>query len=99
MTLTTRTNEYGHEVVDCPFCEKWVYVRESSKVSPDPLRDLKRHITNDAKSEALALCIGKAIEAPKTPTPHLEYYVEHTYVSPAIPKVSAGRRYDNDLTV
>lgn len=95
MKLVPRTNEYQHKVIDCPFCPKWVYVRSVSKNSPDALRDLKRHITNDAKNEAFAL----AIHGEPLAVPHLDYYRMHTSEVPAVPKVSIKRAYDSDLEI
>lgn len=90
--VRTYKNEYGYKVADCPFCEHWVYVRDSTKVSPDPLRDLKRHITNAAKNEAFESAIAKDT----MPTPHLDYVRDHTSVRPKVPKVEK-RQYDDDL--
>lgn len=98
MKLISRKNEYQHNVVDCLFCAKWVYVRMTAMTSPDPLRDLKRHITNEAKNEAFAVALIKNI-GDAVATPHLDYYRDHTSEVPAVPKVSAKRAYDNDMSL
>lgn len=95
MKLTPRKNQYGHEVVDCPFCAQWIYVRDVTKISPDPLRDLKRHISNAAKSEALSVALGELIK--ETQAPHLEYFTLHT--KPKVMPIKNKREYDNDLTI
>lgn len=97
MKLTPYKNQYHHQVVDCPFCKHWVYLRESTKVSPDPLRDLKRHITNQAKNEAFARALAGE-DAPPSEAPHLSYYKQHTYLQPVKP-TAMKRAYDADLTV
>lgn len=95
MKITPRKNDYGHMVADCPFCDDWVYIRESTKVSPDPLRDLKRHITNQAKNEAFEWALSDGTNGANH---HLEYVREHTSMQPVKP-AAMKRRYDNDLTV
>lgn len=90
--IQIRKNEYDHEVADCPFCDKWVYVRPTTKVSPDPLRDLKRHITNQAKNEAMEKYLR-----PEASIDHLMYYVAHTKPK-VVPKPNM-RMYDADLTI
>lgn len=98
MKITPRKNDYGHMVADCPFCSYWAYIRESTKVSPDPLRDLKRHITNEAKNEAFTVALADtAAEVPQE-VKHLEYYKAHTHLQPVKPTLMK-RAYDNDLTV
>lgn len=92
MKLTPRTNQYGHEVVDCPFCPDFIYLREETKGSPDALRDLKRHITSQARAEALEKCVGNIGEFK-----HLMYYVEHT--TPAVVKIVNKRQFDGDLSI
>lgn len=92
--IKSYNNDYGHEVADCPFCDKQIHVREATKVSPDPLRDLKRHITNQSKNEALAWNLMKNGEMD---TPHLDYYKEHTSHTKVV--VSEKREYDNSLTL
>lgn len=99
MKIKPRINDYGHKVADCPFCDGWVYVRESTSVSPDPLRDLKRHITNQAKNEAFAIAILKPGEPVVIERKHLDYYKDHTAVRPVQPVVVAKRQYDGDLTL
>lgn len=86
MKLEKKKNSYGHEVVDCPFCADFVYVRER----PEPLRDLKRHIANQAKNEALEKCIGS-----KEIVAHLDYYLAHT--ESKVVRVPKKRQFDNDL--
>lgn len=93
MKLEIHKNKYGYEYVNCPHCAKEVYVRVSSKTSPDALRNLKRHMTNSAKEEALAKAIGST-----EPTPHLDYYKEHTSEKKAVVKVEK-REYDDDLSI
>lgn len=94
MKLIPRLNDYNHQVVDCPFCAGWVYVCEVSKNSPDPLRNLKRHITNQAKSEAFAWNLGEA----ETVGKHFLYFKEHTAVMP--PRTGElKRQYDADLNL
>lgn len=92
MKIKPRKNEHSHNIVDCPFCDHWTYLRAATKVSPDPLRDLKRHITNAAKNEAFALNLGKEIA-----TPHLDYYKAHTVEKKIVLKDK--REYDNDMTI
>jgi hypothetical protein len=94
MKLQTRQNDYGHIVIDCPFCEGWVYRRAASKTSPDPARDLKRHITNAAKNEAFAWMLVQEGDRPEMP--HLDYYRAHTSMQPLRTGV-LKRQYDNDL--
>jgi len=84
-------NNYGHEVVDCPFCSSSAYVPNGPH--PDPLRNLKRHITCQAKSEAFAHFFDSAL-----PTPHLTYLKEHTKEQATTPKITK-REFDNDLTL
>ena len=93
MKLEVHKNKYGYDYVNCPHCSKEVYVRVSSKTSPDALRNLKRHITNSAKDEALAVALDD-----KIPTPHLTYYKEHTSDEKVVVK-PAKRAYDSDLSI
>ena len=90
--IKIRKNQYDHEVADCPFCDKFVYVRPVTKMSPDPLRDLKRHITNQAKNEALEKYLK-----PKAGIEHLMYYAAHTQPK-VVPKANV-RMYDPDLKI
>ena len=99
MKITVRKNEYKHEVLDCPFCDGWVYLRATTKSNPDSLRDLKRHITHAAKNEASMFSLGETDPTSENQTPHLDYYKEHTSVRPVVPKVAAKRQFDNDMTV
>ncbi len=90
MKIETNKNEYGHMVAHCPFCKKWVYLRDK----PDPIRDLKRHITHEAKKEGYAIAMETKIDF----TPHLDYYKAHT--RPIPPKILIEKReYDNDLQI
>lgn len=80
--------------VKCPFCIYEAHVAHITKTSPDPLRDLKRHLTNAAKNEALDYCI-----APTPPlTPHLDYFRLHTSDKKVI-RTLAKRVYDSDLEI
>lgn len=93
MKIKSYKNQYNFEVVDCPFCGYFSYVREVTKASPDPLRDLKRHITNQAKNEAFLFHFN----GPEgTPIPHLDYYKSHTTNERIILK-SPKRYFDNDM--
>ena len=93
MDLKPYANAYKHPVVDCPFCNGWAYVRDVSTGSPDPLRDLKRHITNQAKNEALLVALTPGIQ-----TPHLAYYKEHTSDQKVV-LAATKRKYDDDLKI
>lgn len=79
-------------VVDCPFCEDFIYMRESRLHNPDRLSNLKRHITNQARNEALEVIIGNG-QVRK----HLAYMKAHT--EPKIIKVKNGRQFDSDLSL
>lgn len=93
MKLTPRKNNYGHMVIDCPFCADFVYLQESRHHQPDRLSNLKRHITNQARNEALEWYLaGSSI-----PCPHLEYLKAHT--EPKVVKLLNKRQFDNDLTI
>jgi len=92
MKLKPRKNDYGHLVLDCPFCDSFVYLRESRMHRPDRISNLKRHITNDAKNEAFEVALG-SIE----PTKHLDYLKAHT--EPKVIKLKHQRQFDNDLSV
>ena len=91
--IKSRINEFDHKVADCPFCNYWAYVRLVTKTSPDPLRDLKRHITNSSKNEALTEFLSES----RTETPHLDYYKKHTSHRKVV--VSPKREYDGDLVL
>lgn len=78
--------------IDCPFCKKMCYLRTSNKVSPDPLRDLKRHITNEAKKEALELYLNDRLAHP-----HLKYYGQHAIERKV--ESTPKRIYDDDMTL
>lgn len=77
-------------VVDCPFCDDFVYMRESRLHSPDRLSNLKRHITNQARNEALEQALGDT-----APMKHLEYLKAHT--EPKVIKLLHKRQFDEDL--
>lgn len=97
MDVKARKNEYQHDVVDCPFCDYFAYVRPVTKVSPDPLRDLKRHITNQAKNEAfIQALVSPLTDETNHSTPHLDYYKQHTS-EPKLPPRPKARQYDEDL--
>ena len=89
MKVKIEKNQYGHEVVYCPFCKKYSYLRPATKVSPDRLRDLKRHIKNQAKNEALEFVCDKQKEIP-----HLDYFRSHTKARVVL---SNSRWFDEDL--
>lgn len=96
MKVKSYKNKYMHDVADCPLCPAFVYVRPSTKLSPDPLRDLKRHITTRAKAEALAFFLDEEIHEA---CPHADYYKNHTKVKPLQPSTAGKRGYDEDLTI
>lgn len=90
MEIKSYINKYKWEVVKCPFCSHTTYVREVKKESPDPLRDLKRHITCKARSEALSHFLGGVVGK------HLSYFKEHTKELPIVQR-SKKRQFDDDL--
>lgn len=92
MKVKSYKDRYGYTRVDCPFCGEFAYLASGHAI--DELRNLKRHITNAAKNEALAFLVGTL--SPKK-TPHLDYYKEHT----SFRKVTLAdkRTFDNDLKV
>ncbi len=92
MEIKPRKNKYDHIEVECPFCGKSCYFRAVTRTSPDQLRELKRHISNQAKAEALAYFIADNAEAGK----HLEYYKAHTAPKKILVKTE-NREYDEDL--
>lgn len=91
MILKAYKNAYGHKVVNCPFCSDFSYIREESKISPDELRDMKRHITFKAKDEALKKYIDPAI----SPGKHLVYLQSHAKEIDVIKNTKI--QYDDDL--
>lgn len=93
MQLKKYKNKYGYERVDCPFCGYDAKVAKVTSVSPDPLRDLKRHITNQAKNEALLFCIDVKAEIGK----HLAYYKAHTSEKKVV--ITNKRHFDDDLKI
>jgi hypothetical protein len=95
MQIKSYKNSYQHDVVDCPYCSYFAYVRDVTKASPDPLRDLKRHITNQAKNEAFnKLLLGESVA-----TPHFDYYRDHTKPQKVVLTKIEKRTYDEDLTL
>lgn len=97
MKLTPRKNNYGHSVIDCPFCDDFIYLRESRLHQPDRLTNLKRHITNQSRNEALELCIANSSGKLSEKGKHLEYFLAHT--TDVMVKVQKKRGYDDDLTI
>lgn len=93
MKVKTYADKYGYTRVDCPFCGEFAYLAHGHRA--DELRNLKRHITNAAKNEALAFLVNDL--SPKS-TPHLDYYKEHTTVQREVIKTNK-RGFDNDLKV
>lgn len=93
MILKQSDNGFGHKIVQCPFCSKVCFVRGETRSSPDALRDLKRHILNASKKEALQ----KVVEESGL-SPHLDYYKEHTTEVEIILPV-LKRKFDNDMTL
>ena len=92
MKLKPRKNQYGYMVVDCPFCDDFIYMRESRLHNPDRLSNLKRHITNQARNEALEAAISNVKEGK-----HLVYMKTHT--EPKVIKIKNGRQFNNDLSL
>jgi len=68
MEIKSRKNDYGHKLIDCPFCDKTCYISRGVK-------DFLRHMTNQAKNEALEVAVGgmKDDEAK-----HLQFYKNNT---------------------
>lgn len=93
MKLKPFINTYGWPKVKCPFCTHTSSVKDTSKSSPDALRDLKRHITNQSKNEALSYVLGEGSK-----TKHLDYYKVHTEDRPMV-LTSTKRQFDNDLAL
>ncbi len=91
--VKTRKNEYDHIVADCPFCPAWVYIRPKTMISPDPLRDLKRHIVHAAKNEAFDWALSEGSNGANF---HLEYVREHYAMRP-IRSGTKKMQFDNDL--
>lgn len=88
MKLKISTTPYGHEVINCPFCDYFSYVKRTAY---DPTNGIKRHITNAARAEALDVILEK-----KSKTPHLDYYKEHTAEKRITPN---KRHFDDDLKI
>lgn len=88
MELKKRTNDYNHDVVDCPFCSEWQYVEDQ----PNPAKRLHSHITTLAKKEAFLHALENNIK-----TPHLDYYIEHTSKTQVI--TLEKRIFDSDIVI
>lgn len=99
MKIKPWVNDYGHKVADCPFCDNFVYLRESKLASPDPLRDLKRHITNEAKNEALESAVANKGAYDVGEYKHLEYYLKHTHEKVVTVRIPKKVQYDADLEI
>jgi len=97
MEIKCFRSPYGYEKVKCPFCAKEVTVRDATKMNPDRLRDLKRHITNQASKEALYWFITPSEEQEEKRIQHLAYYAKHT--QPKTVVVENKRGFDSDLTL
>lgn len=91
MEIKAFKNQYNHQKIQCPFCEVFCTYRPVTKASPDPFRDLKRHITNEAKKEALEFYLSKDAVIVE----HVEYYKNHTVNQKIVPTVK--RNYDDDM--
>ena len=92
MKIEIYKNDYGYDSVDCPFCKKRLYAREATKVSPDRLRDLKRHIKQQSKNEALTFILDGSKDTDLIP--HLNYLKAHTKAKIVL---SDSRVFDSDL--
>ncbi len=92
MEIKAYKNQYGYDTVNCPFCPQFAYLRKVVRTNPDALADLKRHITNQAKTEAFSVALGLG-----GPTPHFNYYKEHTTDKRVV--TPQKRVFDNDLTL
>lgn len=97
MKIEKIKTKYGYWKLQCPFCDYQAFDRPITKVSPDPLRDLKRHITNEAKNEAFFDAISPD-ETDDTQMRHLNYYREHTDEKPE-KKTKVKRQYDSDMSL
>lgn len=94
MKLAPYTNKYGYERVKCPFCGYEANYRKGN--GSDPFMDLKRHITNQAKNEALKWMMFSKEKMRKAQMPeHLLYYQNHTSDERVV-KVEI-RAYDEDM--
>jgi hypothetical protein len=91
MKLNKRKSEFGSEVIDCPFCEYWSYLRER-RSNPDPTTGIKRHIVNQAKNECFEIFMGRKVE-----TKHLDYFKQHATNKKII--LTSNLVFDNDLTI
>lgn len=95
MNIKPRKNKYDNWEVECPFCLKTCFYKASTATLPDPLRDLKRHITNQAKKEALEWYLSQESNGN---TKHLEYYKAHTATKKVLIK-TFNREYDDDFKI
>lgn len=76
LEIAKKKNDFGHEIIDCPFCGDFVYVRDPvPMMGREAATDLYRHIRNQAKNEALEFMLD-ADQAFKTP--HLDFYKNNT---------------------
>lgn len=98
MEVKIYKNDYGHDSIDCPFCGERCYARPATKVSPDRLRDLKRHILNRAKAEALDWILNDPSKqvTNREMGSHLKYVKDHLREKP--PQLTTGKYlWDGDL--
>lgn len=93
MELTYQINKYGHKMVKCPFCPRECCVREAR---PNPLCNLIRHLTVEAKTEALEACIRRK-DYGFYKCLHLDYYRDHT--TPQVETRKTNRMFDDSLSV
>lgn len=89
INLKPYKNTYGHPRVDCPFCGY------DAKFRGPGFNDLKRHITNQAKNEALELIVAGKGEIAKYK--HLEYYKKHT--SNTVTITIPMRKFDDSFKI
>lgn len=93
MKIKSYKDKFGYFRVDCPFCGEFAYLASGDKT--DELRNLKRHITNAAKNEALDFVLS-ADEALNVP--HLDYYRKHTSDRPIVRSLTK-RHFDDDMKI
>ena len=72
MELKLKTNKYGYKEIYCPYCDKRCYLRKESGI---PAKSLFRHMTNQARNEALEVIVG---ELKSEEAKHLKFYKENT---------------------
>lgn len=96
MELNYYIDKYGHKKVKCPFCLRECFVRELTKTTPNVLVNLMRHITVEAKTEALESFIegGQSVYGNYQ---HLTYYRDHTNPQNEIRK--PNRKFDDSLFI